>query len=115
MDFDLVLDLRLSLPLQCIDGGSHGVQLLGRVTDPQGARDMHSPDGRATNAADSRSSRRTTVGSLTAVLVALSLALVPLVAARVAGPDEDRASAGGDSMLPRDAGVARVRRRAPVR
>src|ERR1041385_7220225 len=31
---DLVLDLRLSVPLQCIECGSHGLGLLGRVTAP---------------------------------------------------------------------------------
>ena len=31
---DLVLDLRRSVPLQCIECGSHGLELLGRVTDP---------------------------------------------------------------------------------
>ena len=30
----LVFDLRLPVPLQCIECGSHGVELLGRMTDP---------------------------------------------------------------------------------
>src|SRR4029078_10995151 len=31
---DLVLDLRCSVPLQCIECGSHSLELLGRMTDP---------------------------------------------------------------------------------
>ena len=34
MGVDLVLDLRLTVTAQCIESGSHGVDLLGRMTDP---------------------------------------------------------------------------------